>query len=63
MNGSSDISFDMPREISVLREFSKSIKSACEIVIEKPMLLEPGRYTVILGELRKVVYKTADDDL
>ena len=50
------VSFAVPEEISVSREFADRIKLASEFTIEEPMLLKPGFYVVILGELFKPVY-------
>lgn len=52
-------SFDTPEEISVSEEFHNSMKLTSEFVIKGPMLLEPGRYVVLLGELRRVVISDA----
>ena len=44
--------FDAPLELI------DSTKWAREVVIEESMLLEPGKYTIVLGELRKIVDDT-----
>jgi len=43
------LDFDAPMELV------DSTKWAREVVIEEPTLLEPGKYTIILGELCRVV--------
>jgi len=53
------VPYDMPEEIRVSRELADRIKLASEFTIERPTLLEPGFYVVILGELRKPVYLEA----
>ena len=53
------VSFVVPEEMKVTKEFHDRMKLASEFVIKESMLLEPGKYIVILGEPRKVVFKPA----
>lgn len=48
-------SAEMTLDFNAPMKLVDSTKWAREVMIKEPLLLEPGKYTIVLGELRRVV--------